>query len=435
MRVSPRPFSRYEASQEPTKRREADFTPIQSDTARKIIAIRKQRCFAMDIDDPLLAHKVLSILLSSAVACLLLILTKSWHGKHSLDNDLAGVQKLHTTPVPRVGGLGLLVGLLAALAAGYVTNGPTLPAVFLLLVSAIPVFASGLVEDVTKRVSVRLRLHAAFVSAALAVWLLDAQLPGLDVPLLDDLMAFPLVAAAFTVFAVAGVTHSVNIIDGLNGLASGAVSIMLGGLAALAWMQGDELVMKLCLWGIASLAGFLVLNYPFGKIFLGDGGAYLAGFWLAQCAVLLLARNPEVSTWSVLLCCIYPVIETMYSMYRRHVIQKVPSGQPDMGHMHQLLFKRLSSRPCESQHGRWRRHGLTTAKIWAMTGLCQLVAVVAPESSALNLTAVGLACIVYVLVHRSLSAGGVSRNKQLERPTVRASGVAATAPSSEEATV
>lgn len=386
----------------------------------------------MDINDPLLGHKVLSVLLSSAAACLLLVLTKSWHGKHSLDDDLAGVQKIHTAPVPRVGGLGLLVGLLAALAAGYVTNGPTYPVVVMLLVSAVPVFVAGLLEDMTKRVSVKLRLHAAFISATLAVWLLETQLPDLDVMLLDGLMTYPLVAAALTVFAVAGVTHSINIIDGLNGLASGAVSIMLGGLAALAWMQGDELVMKLCLWGIASLAGFLVLNYPFGKIFLGDGGAYLAGFWLAQCAVLLLARNPEVSTWAVLLCCIYPVTETVYSMYRRHVIQKVPTGLPDMGHMHQLLFKR-SPASREKPLGPWRRHGVTTAKIWATTGLCQLVAIIAPESTALNFTAVAFACTAYVLVHRSLSRDMAPRAVIGQRPSAQGSGVGLSAPGSEEA--
>lgn len=376
----------------------------------------------MDFNDPLLAHKVLSVLGASAFACAILVLTKNLHGKHSLDHDLTGVQKLHTTPVPRVGGLGLLVGLLVALVAGYITNGPTYPSVLLLLVSAAPVFAAGLIEDITKRVSVKLRLNAAFASAALSVWLLDAQLPDLDIPLLDNLMAYPLVAAAFTVFAVAGVTHSVNIIDGLNGLASGAVSIMLGGLATLAWLHGDELVMKLCLWGIASLIGFLVLNYPFGKIFLGDGGAYLAGFWLAECAVLLLARNPEISTWSVLLCCIYPVFETVYSMYRRHVIHRVPSGLPDMGHMHQLLFKQLSaSRWFRSQPGKpWLGHGLTSAKIWAMTALCQLIATAAPGNSLSNGAAVLLVCAVYVATHKALASDSQAH---VRRPNVRLNAV------------
>ena len=295
----------------------------------------------MPLSDPLLLERLLLIVGASFAACLVVVLTQNWHGKHSLDHDLNGAQKLHAKPVPRVGGLGLIVGLLIAGLASYVTHGNSYPTTLTLLVCALPVFLAGFVEDLTKRVSVRTRLLSSFVSAALAVWLLGAQLTDVDVPGLDALMRFSIVGVLFTVFAVLGVTHSVNIIDGLNGLAGGAVCIMLAGLASLSWIYGDAVVMKLCLWGIAGLVGFMLLNYPFGKIFLGDGGAYLAGFWLAECAVLLLVRNPEVSTWTVLLCCLYPVLETAYSMFRRHVIHKVPSGLPDMGHLHQLLYKWL----------------------------------------------------------------------------------------------
>ena len=154
-----------------------------------------------------------------------------------------GAQKLHAKPVPRVGGLGLIVGLLMAGLAGYVSHGNSYPTTLTLLVCALPVFLAGFVEDLTKRVSVRTRLLSSFVSAALAVWLLGAQLTDVDVPGLDALMRFSIVGVLFTVFAVGGVTHSVNIIDGLNGLAGGAVCIMLAGLASLSWIYGDSVVM------------------------------------------------------------------------------------------------------------------------------------------------------------------------------------------------
>ena len=73
------------------------------------------------------------------------------------------------------------------------------------------------------------------------------------------------------------------------------VAIMLSGLGAIAWMQGDTLVLQLCLMGVAALLGFMVLNYPFGKLFMGDGGAYLSGFWLAACAVVV-----TVDPWALL---------------------------------------------------------------------------------------------------------------------------------------
>ena len=220
-------------------------------------------------------------------------------------------------------------------------------------------------------------------------------------------------AALFTVFAVGGVTHSVNIIDGLNGLAGGAVCIMLGGLATLGWLYGDTVVMKLCLWGIAGLVGFMLLNYPFGKIFLGDGGAYLAGFWLAECAVLLLVRNPEVSTWTVLLCCLYPVLETAYSMFRRHVIHKVPSGLPDMAHMHQLLYKWLKRKTPRALLPHWLSHGVTSVKIWAIVAVCQLVAITTPSQAGFHVTAIVITVAFYVLLHRALWVGDAPDSARL----------------------
>ncbi len=232
----------------------------------------------------LLAWRLVAILIGSFGVCALVILTQRWHGRLSLDHDLAGVQKIHAKPVPRVGGLGLAFGLIIAVMVGYLTGGTSYPTTLLLLASATPVFVSGLAEDLTKRVRIRTRLLAAFASAALAVWVTDIRFTDLDTVVLDSLIHYPALSVLFTVFAVGGVTHSINIVDGLNGLAAGAVTIMLAGLASIAWLHGDILVMKLCLWGIAAMVGFLLLNYPFGRIFLGDGGAYLAGFWLAQCA-------------------------------------------------------------------------------------------------------------------------------------------------------
>lgn len=147
----------------------------------------------MPLSDPLLLERLLMIVGASFAACLVVVLTQNWHGKHSLDHDLNGAQKLHAKPVPRVGGLGLIVGLLMAGLAGYVTHGNSYPTTLTLLVCALPVFLAGFVEDLTKRVSVRTRLLSSFISAALAVWLLGAQLTDVDVPGLDALMRFSIV--------------------------------------------------------------------------------------------------------------------------------------------------------------------------------------------------------------------------------------------------
>jgi len=93
---------------------------------------------------------------------------------------------------------------------------------------------------------------------------------------------------------------------------------------------------------MGALLGFLVWNYPGGRIFLGDGGAYLLGFWLAELSVLLIARNPEVSPWLPFVLLAYPIFETFFSIYRRKILRGESPGQPDALHLHQLIYLRLA---------------------------------------------------------------------------------------------
>lgn len=339
---------------------------------------------------------------TSFAVCAGLILTQKWHGRLTLDHDTQGVQKLHKLPVPRVGGAGVLLGLGVAVLAGWLLDQPHTQTAAGLLVCALPTFGAGLLEDLTKRISVRQRLVSAFVSATLAAWLLDCTLNRLNVAGLDELMAYPLIAGAFTVFAVGGVTNAINIIDGLNGLASGSVAIMLTGIGIIAWLHGDTLVLQLCLTGAAAVLGFLLFNYPFGRIFLGDGGAYLAGFWLAECAVLLLARNPSVSTWAPLLACLYPVWETVFSMFRRSVIRKTASGAPDTLHLHHLLLHRLVAEQGRGGQA-WVQHGLSSTAIWMGVLACQVAGISFHESTAVLVGALLLFVCGYLWVYTAIA--------------------------------
>jgi UDP-N-acetylmuramyl pentapeptide phosphotransferase/UDP-N-acetylglucosamine-1-phosphate transferase len=348
---------------------------------------------------------LLTALLTSFGVSALLVLTQRWHGWLSHDHDLDGVQKIHTSPVPRVGGIAIAAGLVAAALVSEFLHFEHASKVQTLLLCAIPAFAAGLIEDLTKRVSVSVRLLASAVSGALAVWLLDAYLTRLNTPGLDWLIGFTPVAMVFTSFAVSGVTNSVNIIDGLNGLASGSVAIMLAGLGTIAWMQQDTLVMTLCLMGVGTALGFMVLNFPFGKIFMGDGGAYLMGFWLAECAVLLLARNPEVSTWAVLLACLYPVWETAFSMYRRNVVRKVSSGKPDMVHLHHLVLRRFIGQRVQRRAPNWLRHGLTSASIWTLVIGCQVAAVVSLLTEVWAAIGITLFVVIYQASYSNIVKG------------------------------
>lgn len=342
---------------------------------------------------------LLAVFLTALLVCTGLILTQRWHGKYTLDHDLLGVQKIHKQPVPRIGGLAIFAALLVGGLGALMIDEPKAPQILTLLACSLPAFLAGLAEDLTKRVGVRTRLYASFASAALAIWFLNASLTRLDTPGLNLLIAFAPISVLFTCFAVGGLTNAVNIIDGINGLAAGSVMLMLAGLGALAWFHHDILVFELCMLGFAALAGFMVLNFPGGRIFLGDSGAYLAGFWLAECAVLLLARKPTVSTWAVLLICIYPVCETAFSMFRRHVIRHTSSGLADQTHLHHVLMNRLRASKSSGLRASWKSHALASVVLWALVLACQVLAMVAYPSNSLMASGVLWFGLVYLCLY------------------------------------
>ena len=205
-----------------------------------------------------------------------------------------------------------------------------------------PAFTGGLAEDLTKKVGVLARLLLTMAAGVLASVLIGATLTRLDVPGLDNLLQYwPLLAIAFTAFAVSGAANAINIIDGYNGLDAGYAIVALAALAWVSMQVGDQVVLLASLAMLGALFGFVVWNWPGGRIFLGDGGAYLLGFWLAELGVLLVMRNPQVSPWFPLVIMIYPIWETLFSMYRRKIIRQHQVGHPDAMHLHQLVYQRL----------------------------------------------------------------------------------------------
>ena len=303
----------------------------------------------------------------SALAALLL-LRSTRSRAYSGDTDLHGPQKFHARSVPRAGGVALMMGLLAA-AIALLSQDVAEPAVGLWLVAcSLPAFAAGLAEDITKRISPRRRLLATALSAALAVWLLDVAINRTDLPGLDTLVAYPAGALAVTMFVVAGVANSFNIIDGFNGLASMCGMLILLTVAYVAFQANDALVVLLALGSVGAVLGFFVWNYPAGLIFLGDGGAYLLGFYAAELCILLLHRNAQVSPMFPLLVCIYPVFETLFTIYRRRFVRKSPTGLADGIHLHSLVYRRLVRWAVgdRSNLALTRRNSLTSPYLWAL---------------------------------------------------------------------
>jgi UDP-N-acetylmuramyl pentapeptide phosphotransferase/UDP-N-acetylglucosamine-1-phosphate transferase len=334
--------------------------------------------------------------MSSALTALLIVVSKRWHGAWTLDH-VPGVQKFHKNDVPRIGGLAILVGLLMIELVDPLVLGASFEHLF--VAGTIP-FIFGLAEDLIKRVSVRARLLASVVGAGVFIALSGTYLNHLDIPGFDTLLAWAPLGIAFTLLAVSGMTNSINIIDGFHGLAAGTVIVILLGFAYVAYGSQDTELLNWCLLLAAVVVGFLVVNYPFGKIFLGDGGAFFLGFLVAQIAIMLPMRNPEVSPWVSLLICAYPVVEVLYSIARR-MREKRPSGSADDQHLHTLMKVKLIRRHF-SFFPQASRNAMVAPFIWMMVAVLIAVACAWSDRQVVLALSFGLFVLAYHLVHRWL---------------------------------
>jgi UDP-N-acetylmuramyl pentapeptide phosphotransferase/UDP-N-acetylglucosamine-1-phosphate transferase len=277
---------------------------------------------------------------ASLLICLLIVWTKHLHGSHTLDSD-SGIQKVHEEPTPRVGGIAILISV----AIGATLTPPEVATIIWpMLIASLPAFFVGAIEDLFKRDRVRERMIATFASGVLAWWLTGISLTRIGIAPVDALLVFTPISVLFTAFALSGVANAINIIDGFNGLASGTVLLCLSALGLIAFQAADAEMAKICFVLAGSIFGFMLVNYPKGKIFLGDGGAYLLGFLLGWVAVLVAMRNPyHVSPWAPLLACGYPVLEVLFSMLRRRA-RTLELGGADRLHLHSLLWGRVARR-------------------------------------------------------------------------------------------
>lgn len=280
-----------------------------------------------------------------------------------------GIQNGFGTPVSRLGGLAILFGSIAA-APFLPQELPSVPNyLWVFGLSCLPVFALGLVEDLTHRISAGVRLAGAVLSAFLISHHLDFALSSVQFfPLDFVLREYPYLVVPITCFALAGITHSFNIIDGMNGVSSGTALIIVLGFGWLCYQVGDPEILFLISILTGAIAGFFVFNYPRGKIFLGDCGAYLIGFWVGSLSVLIAMRHPNISKWFFFVSCSGPIFEVVITMFRRVLLNRTPLSLPDDMHMHHVLYKffvKLNDEDKSSTGKRWQTNSRVAPFLWS----------------------------------------------------------------------
>ena len=308
--------------------------------------------------EPLLIQSYATLFFVSFILCIVVILTSRHTFSRRAAMDETAIQSAHSGFVPRVGGLAIyisLLGLIPLLSFGFIPLAVVLDLdvkeLTLLLLSAIPVFAVGFAEDFGYDMSPRLRLVASATSSLLVIIFFKTWLSKVGVPGLDALIMFAPFAIMFTIFATVGVVNAFNLIDGLNGLSSYVTISIACSLSIISFRVSEVQFAVFLVLLIAAVLGFLILNFPFGKIFLGDGGAYALGHLLVWSAILLINRAPEISPFAILLIFFWPVADTGLAIWRRWKLGN-PTDRPDRLHFHQLAMRFIEIRFL----GRYRRH-------------------------------------------------------------------------------
>jgi UDP-N-acetylmuramyl pentapeptide phosphotransferase/UDP-N-acetylglucosamine-1-phosphate transferase len=237
-------------------------------------------------------------------------------------------QKFHHNATPRAGGIGILLGMFVILFT---------PFGWKLLVSMIFAFLSGIFEDLHRSLQPQTRLVLQIIAAGTAILLTNSVITYLGLGIsLPYLLAIP-----FSLFSIVGLMNAMNIIDGFNGLASSTTLLILFSLGHTALLVNDQEIFNIILVVGSAVFAFFIINFPKGKIFLGDGGAYLVGFVVALIGIFLASNYPEVSPWYILTILIYPVWEVIFSIYRKIKAGNSPM-QPDAYHLHMLIYRHIA---------------------------------------------------------------------------------------------
>ncbi len=244
-------------------------------------------------------------------------------------------RRMHTEPIPRLGGLAIYIGFLSAVLLFYPDIPTSLRGIIL---ASLMIVVMGIFDDV-KALPALPKLLVQIVAAVVVV------LHGVVITYLENPFSFGpaviqlgWVSIPFTVFWIVGVTNAINLIDGLDGLAAGISSIASLSIFIISLLASAPEIALIMAALCGACFGFLPYNYNPAKIFMGDTGALFLGFILATMSVSGLFKGSAlVSVALPFLVLGLPIYDTLFAIGRR-ILKRQPIMQPDRGHLHHRLI-------------------------------------------------------------------------------------------------
>lgn len=253
--------------------------------------------------------------------------------------DIPDARKVHKTPIPRLGGLGIYMGFLL----GYIFFGTMSLRMNSILIGSIIIIITGIVDDI-KPIPAKWKFLFQVIAASVVAFYGKILLQ--DLSAFGFYINFGVFSYLITVIFIVAIINCINLIDGLDGLAGGLSSIyfMTIGIVIVGWKHTFDLDAIITFIMLGSTLGFLCHNFNPAKIFMGDSGSMFLGYIIAVIA-LLGFKNVTLTTLLAPVCLLaIPIMDTAFAILRR-IVNKKPISEPDKQHLHhQLLNLNLSHR-------------------------------------------------------------------------------------------
>ena len=254
--------------------------------------------------------------------------------------DKPDARKIHKVPIPRIGGLGIYTSFMLATLFAVVSShldGESLREIVGLIVSGSLIFFLGIIDDY-KNLPAKVKLLGQILAAVVFVVIFDIKIDVITNPFDGEYIYLEWVAIPATIFWLVGLTNTVNLIDGLDGLAAGVSAIASITILLVALKQNFFLVAILTGALAGAAFGFLFYNSHPAKIFMGDSGSMFFGFMLAGISVIGAFKSTTTIALIVpILALGLPILDTTFAIVRRYRGGQ-PIFKPDKGHLHHRLL-------------------------------------------------------------------------------------------------
>lgn len=253
--------------------------------------------------------------------------------------DIPDKRKVHKTPIPRLGGLGIYAGFLL----GYILFGHQSIQMNSILIGSFIIIITGMIDDI-KPIPAKYKFLGQLVAALIIPFYGGIVLK--DVSAFGIYVDFGVFSYPLTAFFIVAAINCVNLIDGLDGLAGGisAIYFLTIGVISMVLKNTNGLDTVLTFIMLGSTLGYLKHNFYPASIFMGDSGSMFLGYMIAVIA-LLGYKNVTFTSFIVpIFLLAIPILDTAFAILRRLINHK-PISMPDKNHLHhQFLKKNFSQR-------------------------------------------------------------------------------------------